>query len=515
VPTANAAPAGIATGPGGSLWFTELSGNKIGRVTTGGAFTEFTVPTPASRPYSIAVGADGNLWFTENVGDKIGRITTVGAITEFPLPAGSEPEGIAAGPDGDVWFAESGRDMIGRITVAGGTITEFPLPTPNSGPDYLVAGSDGAFWLTEPDVDKIGRMTTSGSAVDYDVPSSNSDLGNIAAGPDGGIWFSEASADKIGRVDVAAAGTRCVLVRSLGFAPGVRRADLGEKVEWTFYGPVTQSVTDTSGLGLFDSGSRSFVAYYSFTFAAAGVYGYDDGLHTALTGRIAVPTQASPPSGTIGTTFTVTWSTAAASGDRVFDVQIKRPGVVVLRELAHGTDRAEPDLRTRFGHRRLLVPRAPPQHRHGRALGLVSGGVDPRELSAFPRAGGRARAGNFVTESAREASGGGRRLAVWRRSRSFTPAPSAGTNPRAGSGAARAAGRSGASTRRRSEVRSRRGRPRLPRARYCASSRSRPRRPSGSRRASLSSTASSGAASSRRASSLSAASPASASRPCF
>src|SRR5436309_1017470 len=90
--------------------------------------TETPIPTSFSRPQSIAAGPDGALWFTEFGGDKIGRITTAGAITEFQLTAGSQPDGIAAGPDGALWFTEFGTDRIGRITT-GGAITETATPT--------------------------------------------------------------------------------------------------------------------------------------------------------------------------------------------------------------------------------------------------------------------------------------------------------------------------------------------------------------------------------------------------
>ena len=84
----------------------------------GGRITEFDIPTPVGRPFAaIAVGPDGNLWFTELFGNKIGRITTAGAITEYPIPtAASTPYGIAAGPDGGLWFTQAGGNKIGRIT---------------------------------------------------------------------------------------------------------------------------------------------------------------------------------------------------------------------------------------------------------------------------------------------------------------------------------------------------------------------------------------------------------------
>src|SRR5262245_4523867 len=69
--------------------------------------TEFTIPTSDSHPEGITVGPHGALWFTEFAGQKIGRITTGGAITEFSVPP-SFPIGITTGPDGALWFTESG-----------------------------------------------------------------------------------------------------------------------------------------------------------------------------------------------------------------------------------------------------------------------------------------------------------------------------------------------------------------------------------------------------------------------
>jgi streptogramin lyase len=55
-------------------WFTESDG-KIGRITTAGLITEFPTPTINSFPICFVAGPDGALWFTESSGDKIGRIT--------------------------------------------------------------------------------------------------------------------------------------------------------------------------------------------------------------------------------------------------------------------------------------------------------------------------------------------------------------------------------------------------------------------------------------------------------
>jgi hypothetical protein len=49
-----------------------------------GVITEFPA-TPHSGLQDITVGPDGNLWFTELGGHRIGRITMAGVITDFPV----------------------------------------------------------------------------------------------------------------------------------------------------------------------------------------------------------------------------------------------------------------------------------------------------------------------------------------------------------------------------------------------------------------------------------------------
>ena len=43
----------------------KTTANQIGRITTAGVITEFPIPTAGSGPAGIAAGPDGNLWFTE------------------------------------------------------------------------------------------------------------------------------------------------------------------------------------------------------------------------------------------------------------------------------------------------------------------------------------------------------------------------------------------------------------------------------------------------------------------
>lgn len=85
--------------------------------------TEYPIVSADPSPVEIAAGPDGNLWFTEFNGARIGKITPGGAITEYPIPRspqdqGSQPgvTGIGAGPDGNLWFTEQYLGKIGKIT---------------------------------------------------------------------------------------------------------------------------------------------------------------------------------------------------------------------------------------------------------------------------------------------------------------------------------------------------------------------------------------------------------------
>jgi streptogramin lyase len=75
VPTASGGPVEITSWPDGSFWFTEINGNKVGRITPKGVFKEFPIPTSNSNPQGITSGRIDSIGFTEWVGNKIGILT--------------------------------------------------------------------------------------------------------------------------------------------------------------------------------------------------------------------------------------------------------------------------------------------------------------------------------------------------------------------------------------------------------------------------------------------------------
>lgn len=76
-------PRGITAGPGG-MWFVEAIANNVSRITLTGVITDFSPPTVPSGPFDITLGSDGALWFTESSGNKIGRTAPASYYTLAP-----------------------------------------------------------------------------------------------------------------------------------------------------------------------------------------------------------------------------------------------------------------------------------------------------------------------------------------------------------------------------------------------------------------------------------------------
>lgn len=198
----------ITTGSDGNLWFTRPGLNKVGKATPSGSITEYSPPT-GSEPTGIIAGPDGKAWFTDTKTGKIGKITSSGIITEYSLPAGSGPTSITAGPDGNLWFTAYGPNRIGKITTEG-VVTEYSYPLAFEGnPSNITTGPGDNLWFMTgtPGRSQIGEITTSGTVTEYTIPSSFHPY-HIAEGPDKNLWVTDSEPEgKIGKLTAAGAFT--------------------------------------------------------------------------------------------------------------------------------------------------------------------------------------------------------------------------------------------------------------------------------------------------------------------
>ena len=125
---------------------------------------------------------------------------------EWEVPGGVDtfPHDPAFAPDGSGWYAGYMANLLGRVDATTGEITEFTLPTENSGPHGLVADGQGHIWYTGHRVSLIGQLNPqTGEVVEYPMPDP---AVSVPYTPifdhDGVLWFTAQNANYVGKLDL-------------------------------------------------------------------------------------------------------------------------------------------------------------------------------------------------------------------------------------------------------------------------------------------------------------------------
>jgi streptogramin lyase len=222
LPTPNTHVLGIAPAPDGNVWFTENNTYRIGKLTPGGAITEYGTGTLS--PYYIWGTASGGStagtkrWLTETgPGNYAANSTTAGGVSSYFVdsPTGSfrDVGGITLGPDGNLWMTSvygtgspgsyTWHEDVDQVTPTGG-ITKYTADTstaPGAGPTMGgITAFDRNLWFAETSADKVGKITLSGSVTLYSVGGQPY---GITAAPDGKVYFTLEDNNKIGQIDPA------------------------------------------------------------------------------------------------------------------------------------------------------------------------------------------------------------------------------------------------------------------------------------------------------------------------
>ncbi|HVA33089.1 MAG TPA: hypothetical protein VNG31_03005 [Candidatus Baltobacteraceae bacterium] len=185
-------PNGITVGPtNADLWTGGYGGTVIDVATTG---TQTNYAVTGAHIGDIVAGHDGNLWFTDYGNNKIGRITTAGAVTEFALPANASPSGIAVDAKGRLWITDGGNKRIIKMKTTGKVVQSYGTGiSPGEYPQYIVAAPDGNLYFTEAAFnstlhDKIGRISTSGKIAEVATLAPESYPDRLTIGKDGNLY---------------------------------------------------------------------------------------------------------------------------------------------------------------------------------------------------------------------------------------------------------------------------------------------------------------------------------------
>lgn len=146
-------PYGLARGPDGVLWMTQLAGGRLVRLEPStGTFRLYDLPTPHAGPRRLDVGADGTVWVPEYAANALARFdAATETFREYPFPRGDALPYIArVDPEsGAVWVATAASNTIARFDPVEECFVEYPLPHPAALVRHIaVDPATGAVWGT-------------------------------------------------------------------------------------------------------------------------------------------------------------------------------------------------------------------------------------------------------------------------------------------------------------------------------------------------------------------------------
>ncbi len=186
---------------GDKLWITGELHDQVVSVDLNGNATFHPMPVE-SGPHGIEFNKFGELFVSFEYSNQLARLSDQGTILQT-FDVHSDPHGLGIDPDGvTCWYTGKEDNQIGKLET-NGTVTNYPLATPNALPIYIKAGPDGNMWFTELTGNKIGRITRDGQIREFSIPTPNSRP--IAVRPDPSepyMWFTEEAGNKVGRIDM-------------------------------------------------------------------------------------------------------------------------------------------------------------------------------------------------------------------------------------------------------------------------------------------------------------------------
>jgi virginiamycin B lyase len=205
VPTLGSRPHDPEPGPDGTIWWTGMFANVLGRFNPKtGEFKEFPAKTPASGPHGLELDKDGNLWFTANSKGYIGKLDPkTGEVTEYKLPEDvRDPHTPLFAPNGMLFFTAQNSNYVGRLNPKTGEIKLTKTPTERANPYGVVMSSKAVPFVCDFGTNKIIRIDPDTLAIkEYELPNPESRPRRIAISPDDIIWYADYSRGYLGRLD--------------------------------------------------------------------------------------------------------------------------------------------------------------------------------------------------------------------------------------------------------------------------------------------------------------------------
>jgi virginiamycin B lyase len=205
-PTPKSFPHDPAVGPDGSLWYTGMQSNALGRLDPQtGSIKGYPLKTPDSGPHGLTADKEGNIWFTANYKGYIGKLNPLtGEVTEYPMPDPSarDPHSLVFDNKGTLWFTVQLGNFAGRLDPRTGTITVKPSPTPDSRPYGIAVNSKGVPFFCEFGTNKIASIDPRTMKITEYLLPKGARPRRLAITHDDVIYYTDFNRGYLGRLDL-------------------------------------------------------------------------------------------------------------------------------------------------------------------------------------------------------------------------------------------------------------------------------------------------------------------------
>jgi virginiamycin B lyase len=148
-------PYGIATTPGGQIWYASLAGSYIARIDVAtGKATVRRPPTAGGGARRVWSDSKGRLWATEWYAGKVARYDPkTRRWREWRLPGSAQPYAVYVDRSDVVWLTDFSAGAIVRFAPATGRFTTFRLRAGANVRQLL--GRKGEVWGAESGADRL------------------------------------------------------------------------------------------------------------------------------------------------------------------------------------------------------------------------------------------------------------------------------------------------------------------------------------------------------------------------
>lgn len=154
-------PYGIATTPGGDVWYVSLAGSHLARIdrATGDADV-IAPPTPGQGARRVWPDRQGRLWISEWTSGQVSRYDRAARSWKAwrPPGEGSRMYAVYVDETDAVWLTEWESNAILRFDPRTGRFAAFPSDRPHANVRQLL-GRKGEVWGAESGTDRLVVVT--------------------------------------------------------------------------------------------------------------------------------------------------------------------------------------------------------------------------------------------------------------------------------------------------------------------------------------------------------------------